>query len=258
MELYGGELSPYVRKVKMALYEKGLAFDFLNVDAPGHIEAMWKLSPRGEMPVLVDGEVVVSDSTIALEYLEEQYPEPALLPGDPAERVRARALEDLGDRLVEALIFALTRVRMWGETEWTDTIVPAAERELQDLYAYLDAQLGDQEYLCGVFSWADLGLIAHLSTAQFYRVGPHTTFPRVAAWLRRCLARPGVQRNITEVTQAAAHGIRITELPADHRFAGHNFRAERAEFFLRNGMADYLRDGIATRRIRVGVALTSA
>lgn len=257
MKLYGGELSPYVRKVKTALYEKGLGFEFLDADEPGHIAEMRRLTPRGEMPVLVADDVVITDSTIALEYLEEQYPTPPLLPADPGLRVKARALEDLSDRLGDALIFALARVFMWGESELTDALVPAAQRELRDLYAYLETQLGEGDYFCGDHSFADCALIVHVMTAKVFQSGP-ADFPRLEAWRKRCRARPAVAKNLAEVRAAAEKGMRLTRPPGETGPVAHNFRGERAEFFLRNGLADYVRDGLARGVIRVGRPLMDA
>ena len=172
MKIYGVVLSPYVRKVKMALDEKGVDYELVPTDTVEALTELHRLNPRGEVPTVVDGDVVIGDSTIALQYIEEAYPDPPLLPADPAARAAARALEDLGDRLGDAIGMALAMVFMLGEAQLQDQVVPAAKRELDDLYAHLDAQLGTQEYLCGAFSWADLSLIPHVSAAQFFQLGP--------------------------------------------------------------------------------------
>lgn len=257
MKIYGVSLSPYVRKVKMALNEKGIAYDMVPTSTTEALTELHTLNPRGEVPTLVDGDVIIGDSTIALQYIEETYPDPPLLPAAPAARARARALEDLGDRLGDAIVMALALVFMQGHSELQDTVVPAAKRELDDLYAYLESQLGGRDYLVGDFSWADLSLIPHVSGAQFFQLGPPDDSP-VAAWLQRCLARPAVASDMAEVMEAATAGFNEVELPPDHPHQGINMRAERGEFFLRNGMADFLRDGIAAGTIRVGLPLMHA
>ena len=258
MKIYGASLSPYARKVKMALNEKGVDYEMVPVDTEANVTELHKLNPRGEIPTVVDGDVVIADSTIALQYFEEQYPDPALLPADPQARIKARALEDLGDRLGDAILVALATVFMQGQTQLQDAIVPRAKEELDDLYAYLEQQLGDQEFLCGDFSWADLGLIPAVSGAQFFQMGPADGFPKLEAWLQRCLARPAVAKDMADVMEAAGAGIPEADLSPGHPHAGRNLRAERAEFFLRAGLADYLRDGIADGSIRVGLPLMHA
>src|SRR5438552_17022729 len=111
--LYEHPLSPYAQKVKIALAEKGVAFECRLPDfMSGRDDAFAAASPRLEVPALVDGETRVFDSTIILEYLEDRWPEPALLPATPAERARTRMLEELRDTYYEAISRAATRVRV--------------------------------------------------------------------------------------------------------------------------------------------------
>src|SRR5262245_66590152 len=81
MKLYGAPQSPFVRKVRIALEEKGLPYQ-LEGPAP-------HLHPMGKMPVLQDGEVVVPDSSVICAYLEKTHPSPALYPEHPGELPRA-------------------------------------------------------------------------------------------------------------------------------------------------------------------------
>ena len=94
MKLYTAKLSPFAAKVRIALDEKGLSCEEIALPAgraglaekPAELLA---INPRGEVPVLIDGDVRLYDSTVILEYLEDAYPEPALYPREPAERARA-------------------------------------------------------------------------------------------------------------------------------------------------------------------------
>jgi len=93
-------LSPYAQKVKIALDEKGIAYSAKMPAAigTGQIDAEFlKANPRGEVPALIDGDVAIFDSTIILEYIEDKWPTPALLPKDPAARARARTIEEVMD-----------------------------------------------------------------------------------------------------------------------------------------------------------------
>src|SRR5262245_47132888 len=104
LKLYEHPLSAYAMKVKMALLEKGLEFEAV---VPGGLMdgtaggEFVDVSPRAEIPALIDGEVKVFDSTIILEYLEDKWPQPPLLPAGPAERARVRMIEDVMDSLYE-------------------------------------------------------------------------------------------------------------------------------------------------------------
>ncbi len=88
MKLYSGPLSLFSRKVEIALAEKGLAFEremvpFSQAEgyAPKHA-AVLAANPKGQVPVLIDGEATLFDSTVIFEYLEDRYPEPPLYPAD--------------------------------------------------------------------------------------------------------------------------------------------------------------------------------
>jgi glutathione S-transferase len=103
--LFEHPLAPYAQRCKIALYEKGLDFELKTPDlfagtTPGDFVAA---NPRAEVPALVDGDVSIFDSTVILEYVEERWPAPPLLPRTPAERARARMVEDVCDTHYDAV-----------------------------------------------------------------------------------------------------------------------------------------------------------
>src|SRR4028118_716419 len=96
MKLYSGPLSLFSRKVEIALREKDLPFERIGVPfsqtrgySPKHPDVL-AANPKGQVPVLVDGDLTLYDSTVILEYLEDAHPEPALLPPGPPDRARRR------------------------------------------------------------------------------------------------------------------------------------------------------------------------
>src|SRR5580698_367636 len=98
--LYDHPLAPYAQKVRIALREKGVAYQVAlpgGLGAGGAAGEFAEANPRAEVPVLIDGAARIFDSTIILEYLEDRFPTPALLPSDPAERARVRMIEDVMD-----------------------------------------------------------------------------------------------------------------------------------------------------------------
>src|SRR5947199_303300 len=96
--VYEHPLSPYAQKVKIALAEKGVAFECRLPDfMSGRDDAFAAANPRLEVPALVDGDTRVFDSTIILEYIEDRWPTPPLLPAAPAERGRGREHAGLRD-----------------------------------------------------------------------------------------------------------------------------------------------------------------
>jgi glutathione S-transferase/RNA polymerase-associated protein len=104
LKLYENPLSGYVQKVKIALLEKGIEFESLSAEglmAGTAGGAFVEANPRAEIPTLIDGDFRVFDSTVILEYLEDKWPNPPLLPKSPAERARVRMIEDVMDTQYE-------------------------------------------------------------------------------------------------------------------------------------------------------------
>jgi len=120
LELYDHPLSPYGQKVKIALFEKGVEFEgkLPNAIGSGQVDATFAAAnPRGEVPALLDGDAAIFDSTVILEYIEDKWPTPALLPVTPIERARVRMLEDVMDTHFEAITWALSEIRNFGRAE---------------------------------------------------------------------------------------------------------------------------------------------
>ena len=106
MKLYSGPLSLFTAKVRIALAEKQIDYErievgysFQNAYLPHHPEVA-RLNPKAQVPVLLDGDLVLYDSTLILEYLDERYPEHPLLPPGLEDRARCRQLEAYGDEIL--------------------------------------------------------------------------------------------------------------------------------------------------------------
>src|SRR5579862_1418600 len=124
-------LSPYAQKVKIALREKGVPFEAKlpdGIGAGGPRGEFAQANPRGEVPALVDGEVKVFDSTIILEYIEDKWPTPPLLPEGPAERARVRMIEEVADTHYEAINWGMGEINWFRRAtgELAETLVAAA------------------------------------------------------------------------------------------------------------------------------------
>src|SRR2546429_489148 len=95
VKLYEHPLSPYAQKVKIALAEKGVPFEAeIPPLAGGDLGQFRALNPRLEVPTLIDGDTAVFDSTVILEYIEDRWPTPPLLPKTPADGSRVAAWPD--------------------------------------------------------------------------------------------------------------------------------------------------------------------
>ena len=211
MKLYYSPLSVYSAKPRIAMFEKAIAHETRLVNwtpSTGWIkpEELPRLNPKAQIPVLVDGEAVVPDSTIILDYLEERVPKAPLFPTGAAERARCRVLEDLGDTLLAPNLGVLVReVLLKPDASTRDAAAVAQTKaELARQYQRLDRELGKRDYLCGEFSVADISCFSPINIASLMEGAPSAEFSNLANWLARMTKRPSVARYLAEFSEATA------------------------------------------------------
>src|SRR5713101_8693457 len=151
--------------------------------------------------------LIVYDSTVINEYLEERYPDPPLLPKDPIARARARMLENFGDEAI--LVGDLPAIWMpwWSKPEDRDTARMEKGREglRTRAFSYLEKELRGREYLCGTFTLADAPYMALAMVLEVDQM-PLDAFPRVAAYLDRLRARPSYKSISPQTSLADSAG----------------------------------------------------
>ncbi|HLT90420.1 MAG TPA: glutathione S-transferase family protein [Woeseiaceae bacterium] len=213
MKLYTAPLSLFARKVEIALREKGRPFDAVMVPfsqtqgySPKHPDVL-AANPKGQVPVLVDGDVAIYDSTVILEYLEDAYPKPALYPRDPAERARCRLLDLYADEIMLPPVRALMHRNTPGERDperWqaNEARAKEAEAELERHYAELAAQLGNRQHFCGAFGAADIAVFMMVFWSLRLGGPGLERQPALAAWYRRLLRRPAFTDVVTAILEA--------------------------------------------------------
>ncbi|MGH7804106.1 MAG: glutathione S-transferase family protein [Candidatus Binatia bacterium] len=215
LKLIGASASPFVRKVRVALAEKGIAYEHDPMVPFGQPPEYLQISPLGKIPALLDDGKPLSDSSIIIAYLERKHPSPSLYPQEPYEFARSLWFEEYGD---SALVQNLTapiffqRViapRFFNRPTDEAVVQKAIEVEAPKCLDYLEAQIDDKEFLAGgQFSVADIGITTHFVNARFadYSVDAQR-WPKVAAYLGRMLSRPSFRDIVKE--EAAAFGIEM-------------------------------------------------
>ena len=177
--LYTADRCPYAARARIVLAEKGIHYEAVEIDLDDRPAWIYEKNATGRVPVYEEDEgLVLPESEVIMEYLEERYPEPALWPADPAERALGRLwLNRFDDRLGGAYYAA----RRGDE----------GRAELDHRLAELEDALEGQPYLSGrEFGLADIGYVPWILRGldRFgLELGPAT-----AAWLERCSERPGV------------------------------------------------------------------
>ncbi|MGH7895706.1 MAG: glutathione S-transferase family protein [Candidatus Binatia bacterium] len=251
--LYEHPLSPYVQKVKIALGEKGVPFETRMPDILGgsNLGEFAQLNPRLEVPTLLDGAAAIFDSTIILEYLEEKWPTPALLPAAPVERARARMIEEVCDTYYEAINWALLEIRAFQRASdaVADRLLGRATEQTAGVQNWLARHLGTNPYFGGAtFGWADLSVAPFVHASATFGNAPIPGSP-LAAWLDRIRSRPSVVATF-EAAAASMQGFEmLPQLIASGAFK-REYRDHRLEWMLRSGGVDIVIEGMRKENIR--------
>jgi glutathione S-transferase len=198
--IIGGPVSPFVRKVLAVCEMKGVPYRLDPIVPFFGDERFSQLNPLRRVPVFIDDDVSVSDSTVVCEYLDERYPDPPLLPNSPADRARARWIEEFADtRLADVCIWrifyeAVINPFIWQRPRDKDKIARAVAEDLP-------AVMGDVErfapdgFLFGAPMLADIAVAVMLQNLAWARVEPDKArWPKTCAWAERTAAVPGLAK----------------------------------------------------------------
>ncbi|MBD8897884.1 glutathione S-transferase family protein [Rhodanobacter sp. DHG33] len=201
LKVIGSYLSPYVRKVLACMELKELDYEVDPMPPFIGNEAFARLSPLKRVPVLIDDGLVVNDSTVICQYLEDRHPSPSIYPRDIADRARARWLEEYADtRLADGLIWRVfyqrsIRRRVFNEPADEAVVTQALEVEIPAALDYLETQMPADGFLFGALSIADISIASYFRTAFFSRYTIDAArWPHTAALVERVQALPVMQK----------------------------------------------------------------
>jgi glutathione S-transferase len=189
LKLVSHKLCPYVQRAVIALAEKGVAFERIDIDLANKPDWFLKISPLGKVPVLTvtteSGEVALFESNVICEYIEETQPGPKLHPIDPLERAGHRAWMEFGSAILSDL---------WGLETTTDANTFEAKRQaVIAKFARVEAALGPGPFFAGrSFSLVDAVFAPIFRYFEIFDelsdLGVFAETPKVRAW-RAALAR---------------------------------------------------------------------
>lgn len=201
LALYGHHFSSYTQKALIALYENATPFDFrgLGPDQPENSVEWVRLWPLKKMPVLVDGERTVAETSIIIEYLQIHHPGPVkLIPDDPAAALDVRFMDRFFDlHVMEAQQVAVAS--KLGHIPMTpEDGMQVTRTRLDASYAWLDTYLKGREWAVGdAYSLADAAASPSLFYADWTYPIPET-FATLKAYRARLLKRPSFARAVDE------------------------------------------------------------
>jgi len=200
IKLYTFPPSTNSRKVRIALLEKGLEFERINVDLSKREQKQpeyLKIHPFGQVPALDDEGFVVYDSTVINEYLEDEYPYPPLMPKDSEGRARARMMEDFRDTHFNPPCVKIIYEMRKPEGERVADVIATAKADINKCFDRLETELRGKEYLAGSFSLADIAFMANLELLDRFQIAVDSKYANTAAWIARLKARPSFAASAT-------------------------------------------------------------
>jgi glutathione S-transferase len=193
--IIGSYLSPYVRKVLVCLEIKGIAYEVDHLVPFFGDDRFSRLSPLRRIPVLVDGDLVLTDSSVICQYLEDLQPTPSLLPADIRDRARARWLEEYADtRMGDVFIWQYfnqiaIRPSVWGEKGDRALVDKTLAEDIPAVLDYLEAEAPADGFRFGAMGLADIAPACFFRNAGWVRFQIDAgRWPRAAAWMARTLA----------------------------------------------------------------------
>ncbi|MBN8762981.1 MAG: glutathione S-transferase [Thiobacillus sp. 63-78] len=195
MTLYSGSTCPYSHRCRIVLFEKDMDFEIIDVDMHNKPEEIASISPNGRMPVLVERDLILTESNIINEYIDERFPHPQLMPPDPVMRARARLVlfnfeQDL-----------FTHVNLLEHSLGKSS--DKARQEIRDSLSQLTPILTKQKYLMNdEFSMLDVAIAPLLWRLEHYGI----ELPKVAApvlkYRERLFSRPAFINALTPTEKA--------------------------------------------------------
>ncbi len=199
LTLYAHPFSSYCQKVLIALWENGSPFTYRHLEEPGAAAEHAARWPLGRFPVLIDGERVIAESSIIIEYLDIHHAGTArMVPADAAAALEVRFMDRLFDNHVMTPVQRAVGAALKQDTAAAQAARAEAAEALTAAYRWLDTRLADRRWGAGdCFTLADCAAAPSL----FYADWVHeiaSEFTRVRDYRTRLLAHPSVARAVAE------------------------------------------------------------
>jgi len=244
--LYGSGFSPFSRKIQMVLEYKNIAFELIEIENEKSGSNFEAINQRKEVPVLVDDEVTVVNSSDIVTYLDHKYPALSLLPESPPARVLARKWERLSDTLLDAITVDLL---IWS---WADIgprpkgLMEAAKTDLEKIYQELDLVLAGKTYICGDnLSIADIALFPHLGSVKLLGIPfLEDRYPNLYAWYKNMRSQPVC---LSDLKNIKAWLGTISERPLERNKIA--WRGDRLEWLMAKGFHEWFYTQIEQNKV---------
>jgi len=195
MTLYSGTTCPFSQRCRIVLFEKGMDFQIIDVDLQNKPEDLAVMNPYNQVPVLVERDLILHESNIINEYIDERFPHPQLMPADPVMRARAR----LFLYRFEQELFAHIADIVKGNQKAADkarTVIRDNLTQLAPIFSKQKHMLGDE------FSMLDVAIAPLLWRLDFYGIELPKQAAPLLKYAERIFSRPAYIEAMTPSEKA--------------------------------------------------------
>lgn len=190
MVLYSGTTCPFSQRCRFVLFEKGMDFDIRDVDLFNKPEDISVMNPYGQVPILVERDLILYESNIINEYIDERFPHPQLMPADPVQRARARLLLLNFERELFVNIEALEKQ--------DPKRIDKARVVVRDRLSQLAPVVAKSKFMLGEdFSMIDVALAPLLWRLELYGIELPKAAAPVLKYAERIFSRPAFFEALT-------------------------------------------------------------
>ncbi len=197
IKLYDYPQCPFCRKVRIVLAEKCIEYEKIFVDLrkkEQKKENFIKLNPYGKVPVLVDEDAVIYESSIINEYLDEKFPTPPLMPPDFTGRAKVQILVDFCESYFFPPWFNIYKeITFKTEHERNNALIEKSKNEIKEYLYRLEQELKGKDYLAGSYSLADVAFTPKIALFDSLGIKINPEFKNVRKWIDRIKSRPTYQ-----------------------------------------------------------------
>ena len=200
IKLYCFPRSGNSREVKIALAEKNLSFESINIHADPEVKEsaeFKKASPKATVPAIIDGDVYLSEALEINKYLDKKYPDPPLLPANEDEK---KKIEEFVKRIDKQVILNIgllvIECLLKPKAEQREDFKEKKRAEVMQGLKEIDAMLEEREYLFGSYSLADIGITPHLAALPILGMQIPKEYAHLTMWFERIKARPSFQKSL--------------------------------------------------------------
>lgn len=182
---------PFCWKVRLAMHEYAIKYQSVETVLGDKHPDVLRYNPKGSVPVLVDGEVVVWESAVALEYLNECYADHSLFSNNTAQRASIRLLQSYSDSIVGPTLRDMVfEKRSRPESEWDRGKIDQSDKAWRNCLDQLEDWLSGQEFFVEGFSAAECALLPRFGVAEVYGASVDQRHPELHQWFSQLKQRP--------------------------------------------------------------------